>query len=349
MKFLYRGKSDNGDLLWLRQFPNNKPLWGNCEYILDKSCTDYDWLVVYDDLPPAESERFSKRSESLSCNPKNTLLITSEPSTIKVYGSKYIRQFNHVLTTQEPWAIKHPDAIYSQCGYRWFYGIGEGYVKGWNAIEQNKPDKKTALISTVCSNKQQKNTVHAQRFIFTQKLKKALPELEVFGRGVRNLNDKAEAIDSYKYHVVIENFYGKDHWSEKLADTYLGHALPFYYGCPNLEQYFPEEAFIRINPYDVEKSIKIIRKAIANNEYEKREAHVSAARQKILNDYNFFGVINKIIEEVHTTDVGTKAQVAISSRRVCRNSSPWNFIFYFYERYSVKLRHLFSKKVARTK
>ena len=348
IKFLYRGKSENGDQLWLRQFPDHNPRWGNCQFILDQACTDYDWLVVYDDLPPADSERFSKRTEKLACHPKNTLLITSEPSTIKVYGSKYVRQYGHVLTTQEPWAIKHMDAIYSQCGYRWFYGISDKCVKEWNAIKQAKLDQKTASISTVCSNKAQKNTVHAQRFAFTQHLKEALPELDVFGRGIRDLNDKADAIDPYQYHVVIENFCGKDHWSEKLADAYLGHALPFYYGCPNLELYFPKNAFIRIDPYDVETSIDIIRKAIANEEYEKREAHVSAAREKILNDYNFFGVISKIIEETNSDEAVPKDLATISSRRACRNANPWNFLFYFYERYSIRLRHFLTKKAHHT-
>ena len=348
VKFLYRGKSESGDQLWLRKFPSNTPLWGNCVYILDKNCTDYDWLVVYDDLPPEDSERFSKRSEPLACNPKNTLLITSEPSTIKVYGSKYVRQFGHVLTTQEPWAIKHPNAIYSQCGYRWFYGIGKEQIKEWDEIKKNKPNQKAAPISTVCSYKKQKNTVHAQRFEFTQRLKEAIPELEIFGRGVRALNDKADAIDAYKYHVVIENYSGKHHWSEKLADTYLGHALPFYYGCTNLERYFPEEAFILIDPYDVENSISIIREAVANDEYEKREAAVSAAREKILNDYNFFGVITKIIEEKHSTEATPQEPVSFLSRRACRNANPWNFVFYFYERYFVKIRHFFTKKDPQT-
>ena len=36
---------------WLRQFPNNRPIWGNCEYSFDLEAHDYDWLVVYNDLP----------------------------------------------------------------------------------------------------------------------------------------------------------------------------------------------------------------------------------------------------------------------------------------------------------
>ena len=234
----------------MRQFPQNKPVWSNCKFIFDEESTEYDWLVVYDDLPPAKTERFSKRKEQLRCHQKNTLLVTSEPSTIKVYGSKFLNQFEHVLTTQEPWAIKHKNAIYSQCGYRWFYGVGSDHLKTHDEISSNIPYEKEKTISTVCSDKKQKNTVHNQRYKFTQKLKKAIPELDIFGHGVRFLDDKSEAIDRYKYHVVIENIYSENHWSEKLADAFLGHSLPFYFGCTNVFDYFPENSIILIDPYD---------------------------------------------------------------------------------------------------
>ena len=77
------------------------PVWGECAFTFDPDARDYDWLVVYDDLPPVAGERFSDRVEVLACPPGNTLLITTEPSSIKTYGSAYTAQFGHVLTSQE--------------------------------------------------------------------------------------------------------------------------------------------------------------------------------------------------------------------------------------------------------
>lgn len=39
---------------WLRIFPGRQPMWGNCRFIFDRDCREYDWLVVYDDLPPLQ-------------------------------------------------------------------------------------------------------------------------------------------------------------------------------------------------------------------------------------------------------------------------------------------------------
>ena len=346
VKFLSRGNRSNKNQIWMRQFPQNKPVWGNCKFIFDEESTEYDWLVVYDDLPPANSERFSKRKEQLLCNPKHTLLVTSEPSTIKVYGSKYLNQFEHVLTTQEPWAIKHKNAIYSQCGYIWYYGVGSTHLQSWDDISAQIPDSKDKIISTVCSNKKQKNTVHKRRFEFTNKLKKAIPELDIYGYGVQPIDDKADAIDAYKYHVVIENISSKNHWSEKLADAFLGHTMPIYYGCTNIFDYFPKNSIILFDPYDEDRSIQIIKDAIENNLYEKHIYEIKEARNLVLNTYNFFAVVSKIVEQYSCSEKGKKLKtITICSRRTIRDTNPLNFLQYFIERYTVKFRHFFSSAI----
>tara|TARA_X000001036_G_scaffold202098_1_gene189780 strand:- start:1767 stop:2831 length:1065 start_codon:yes stop_codon:yes gene_type:complete len=340
VKFLSRGNRKDKQQLWLRQFPDNEPLWGNCLFIFDEDCTEYDWLVVYDDLPPAGDERFSMRKELLKCNRENTLLVTSEPSTIKVYGKKFLQQFGHVLTTQEPWAIKHKNAIYSQCGYIWYYGVGSNHVKNWNEIATNIPRTKNHSISTVCSAKKQKNTVHSQRFEFTQQLKKAIPELAIFGHGVQPIDDKADAIDTFKYHVVIENVSHKNHWSEKLADAFLGHAMPFYYGCTNLHEYFPCNSYIAIDPYDIERSIQTVKESISSGAYEKHQKEISEARKLVLHKYNFFPTVADIIQKNLQSDhKKSREPTLIKSRRSIRIQNPLNTLEYFTERYSVKFRH----------
>jgi hypothetical protein len=347
VKFLSRGNRPNKNQIWMRQFPQNKPVWGNCKFIFDEGSTEYDWLVVYDDLPPARTERFSKRKEQLRCHQKNTLLVTSEPSTIKVYGSKFLNQFEHVLTTQEPWAIKHKNAIYSQCGYIWYYGVGSTHLQSWDDISAHQPKSKEKIISTVCSNKKQKNTVHNQRFKFTKKLKEKIPELDIYGYGVQPIDDKADAIDAYKYHVVIENISSKDHWSEKLADAFLGNSMPIYYGCTNIFDYFPKNSIILFNPYEEDRSIAIIEDAIKNNLYEKHIEEIKQARDLVLNTYNFFAVVSEIVEKHHCLEkVNTLHTTTICSRHAVRRKNPLNFLQYFVERYTVKLKHFFSSAIS---
>lgn len=290
VKFVARGKAQADAIRWLRQFPGRIPQWGRCQFVFDPAERNYDWLVAYDDLPTG-------CSETLACPRENTLLVTMEPSSVKLYGSSFLRQFGVILTSQEPWVIRQPQAVHSQAGLRWYYGIGKNTVRDYDALSAMSPPAKTQDISTVCSSKQQAHTLHRQRYQFVQWLRERLPEMDVFGHGVRDIDDKADAVDPYKCHIAIENHLCEHHWTEKLADCFLGWSIPIYHGCPNAEDYFPKDSFVAIDinkPCEAEEKI---RAAMAAGEYERRLPAIREARRRILEEYNLFAVISRIIEQ----------------------------------------------------
>ena len=325
---------------FLRRFPGGVPVWGRCHFLLDTETCDYDWLVVYDDLPPVGPQRFSTREEPLACPSSHTLLVTAEPSTIKVYGSLFLAQFEHVLTSQEPWVIRHPGAIFSQPALLWFYGRSDERGS-FDHMILHPPVEKTAMISTVCSSKQQTHTLHQARYRFVQKLRPLLSEMDVFGHGVRPIADKAEALDPYRYHIAMENHVCRHHWTEKLADAFLGLCLPFYHGCPNAEDYFPDDSFIRIDIRRVEESAERIRQAIRDHEYERRLPAIHEARRRVLYDYGMFAVMSKIIESRHTaiTPQHDGPSRYILSRRALRHRSMGNMLSFALEKLVVGTRH----------
>lgn len=325
VKFMARGirRKEASDFLWRRQFPGKDTVWGDCQFLLDCDERDYDWLVVFSEFPPVELERFSMWEEVLACTRERTIFITNEPASVKNYGTAYLAQFGWVITTQERELIRHPNAIFRQSGYRWFYGAACKPMMDYDAIAAHVPLEKTQTISTVCSAKRQKHTLHATRYDFTWRLKEDLPELEIFGRGVRPVDDKSEALDGFKYHIVVENHVGPDHWSEKLSDAYLGLSLPFYHGCPNASDYFPEGSFIPIDINDYEASLAIIRDAIAAGEYEKRLPDLLEARRRVMEEHQVFPMVARIIGERQEVTAGLVAGGSIMSRKLMRRKNPW--------------------------
>jgi hypothetical protein len=318
VKFLSKLDSN----IWLRQFPASTPQWDNCIFIFDPDCKKYDWLVVYEDLPRSKDERFPINEEILSCPRENTMYLTMEPSTIKTYGHHYTSQFEYVVTSQEEWALPHPNRIQLPPNLPWFYGLSHKKMITYDMMKAAETPNKTKLLSTVCSVKKQKNTVHYKRYQFTHDLKRLIPELEIFGRGIREINDKAESLDEYKYHIVIENYIGMNHCSEKLSDAFLGHTLPFYYGCPNAAEYFPPESFIEIDINDLEGSRKIILDAIKNDEFTKRLPFIKEARRRVLDEYNIFSVISREINKRHKSVIKTGKPYTLRSRRALRKKYP---------------------------
>ena len=300
VKFLSKAQPSTKEYgVWLSRFPQGRPTWGRCDVIFDQDCRDYDWLVVYDDLPRRAHDNRPLWDELLACPRAHTLLLTTEPSSIKHYGNGFCSQFGHVLTSQEPWALSHPQRIYGQAGLLWFYGNTDTRGTYEHLIAQTEAPAKTLDISTVCSAKQMKHTLHQARYDFTQALKAQRPDLEIFGQGVRPIPDKADALDAYRYHLAIENHIAPHHWTEKLADPLLAHCLPFYYGAPNAADYIPEDSFIPIDIYKFSESCERITKAIRDREYEKRLPAIREARRRILESYSTFGQLRRLIEERH--------------------------------------------------
>ena len=299
VKFLSKAQApDTNYEFWLKMFPNRAPCWGGCDFIFDQNCRDYDWLVVYDDLPRSGNERFPNWAEKLPCAAANTLLITCEPSTIKNYGRGFVDQFGWILSSQEAWAINHPRVILSQTGYVWHYGITDARGS-YDALSKQSPLPKSLPISTVCSNKRMRYTLHHARYEFTQELKTSLPALEIFGHGVRHVHDKADAIDPYELHLAIENHQCPNHWTEKLTDPFLGFCLPIYHGCPNTLDYFPEESHISISIHNPDEAYERIRQAIRDHEYAKRLPAIREARRLILHEYGLFPLLARLIAERH--------------------------------------------------
>ena len=310
---------------WLERFPGRKPVWGNCHFVFDRDCREYDWLVVYADMPLVGDERRPLWEVELACPRENTLFTTYEPSTIRVYGNRFLRQFGWVLTSQEPWVIKHPGAIFSQPAMIWYYASSQPRGS-YDAIVRHVPLNKTGEISAMCSTKQQGNTLHRRRYEFVMELKERMPEMELFGRGIRPIADKADALDPYKYHLAIENFFGPHHWTEKLADPFLGACMPVYYGCPNAEDYFPAESFLRVNLDDVGHAVEIIQRAIRDRLYEQNLSAILESRRRVVEEYGPVPQIAKIVNERHQADAPRPQRgESILSRQLLRRRSMISF------------------------
>jgi hypothetical protein len=341
VKFMARGIVQGANVdRWTRQLPGNTPQWGNCLFTFDADAKEYDWLAVYHDLSRLP---WTFSEERLYCPPEKTILITAEPSSITVFGTDYLRQYGAVITSQEPWAISHPNPIFTQPGLIWFYGFpfSGGPIRSYDDMAAMPPLIKTRPISTVCSDRQGKLTLHYKRFDFTRQLKDSLPEMDVFGHGVNPMSDKAIAIDSYQYHIAIENHIYPHHLTEKMPDAFLGYAVPFYHGCPNAADYFPVESFIPIDITDFPKALEIIRSTLANNEYQDRLPYVIEARRRVLEEYNLFAVLDREISRNDKKHLTCSNNGVIMNRQTIRMKKPLAGLRSIAEKALIKTRHKF--------
>ena len=311
VKFIHKNSSNDKGKSWIRMFPNQNYQINNCTFIFDENEKNYDWLVVYNNLSN-DKKLFN------SCPKENTIFITSEPSSITYYGKKFLNQFEYVLSGQEDYALSHPGKIYQQPALRWFYESDLSRPTNINELRKNIPLEKSKTISTICSNKSSNFTLHKKRLKFINYIKEQMPELHHFGKGFHEIKDKSEGLKSYKYHIAIENHIANHWWTEKLSDAFLGCSLPFYHGAPNLNQYFPEESFIKIDINKPKLALQIIIEAIQNNEYEKRLKHLLIARKKLIDEYSIFSVLSNHINNCENITKNNFDEFFIYSRRELR-------------------------------
>jgi hypothetical protein len=300
---------------YARRFLGSVPETGGCRFIFDPECRVYDWLVAYDDLPR------DRPAEELACPRENTLLLTGEPSSITRYGRRFLGQFGHVLSSQEPGLIRHPHLITRQSGLLWFYGGSDGRGS-LDALADAEPPEKTSPISCVCSTKAMHHTMHSSRLAFVRRLMdRDLPEIDVWGYGIRELQDKADAIDPYKYHLAIENHACPHHWTEKLADAFLGFCLPVYFGCTNLDDYFPPDSYVAIDIRKPDEALATIRRLLEEDPYEKRLPSIIEARRRVIEEYATFPQLARLIQERHQTSRDC-SNLTIFGRREFRRRHP---------------------------
>ncbi|RMF38956.1 MAG: hypothetical protein D6753_14905 [Planctomycetota bacterium] len=269
---------------FLRQTPEGGGVWGDFHFTGDPHRGPFDAVVVYDDCPGGvECEAIGR----------NTLLITGEPPSLRRYRRPFTSQFEHVWTSHR--SIRHPQVRYGHEGQPWHYGLYPSQVHGrqmtFSDLASLRAPQKTKLCSVICSSKTTTED-HRQRLEFVRRLQREFGEqIDVFGRGIRPLKDKSDAIYLYKYHVVMENDHSPFYMTEKLTDAFLGWSYPFYFGGREAEFCFPPGSYTAIDIYRPEVAIGIIRDAMAQGTYERQFPILGQARSKVLQELNLMAML----------------------------------------------------------
>lgn len=60
-------------------------------------------------------------------------------------------------------------------------------------------------------------------------------------------DDKRTIIEPYQFHIAVENAMHNNWFADKIVDAFIGKAIPLYWGCPNLDQFFNMDGVIRFD------------------------------------------------------------------------------------------------------
>mgnify|MGYP001054252890 CR=1 FL=1 len=290
---------DWGGGIFLWETPNRSGQFSEITYYINKPIEKCDYWFVFDDI---DQYLFEKTI----CPRKNVFFITGEVNQRWNYDERFLNQFSGVLTARAD--LSHP------CLFREQHICAWHIKKDMNFLESYKPTNKAKELSAIISSAN-KAPGHQERFQFITKLKHDLGhDLDWYGKGVNPIDDKWLGLEQYKYSVAIENSCYHNYFTEKILDCYLSYTMPIYFGCPNILDFFPEESMLLIDINNYEKSLEKIKKAIADNLYDKSFDAILDARKKVLSQLSFFSYLNNWILELEKP-LGNKEKVYVQQQK----------------------------------
>ena len=278
----------------LRQTPGQKGIWNGIRFTLD-DVEECDYLVMLNNC--------MKTAIKVTCPPKNIWVLMQEPyemgfSDWMVEGHDL---FSKVLTHHIP--VDNPKYVASHPAIPWHVN------RTFDQLTSCSIPEKLKGLSWVIGDAMDLPG-HLRRWSFLEAVRKAGLYIDVFGKKIQYIEDKWDGLAPYRYSLAIENNSGPDMWTEKLADCFLTWTLPFYYGCTNLEDYFPKDSFIRIDITQPEASLEKIRAIMAEDAWEKHLPALEIARNLVLHNYQIFPHLSKLISAL--PDEGAKGKVKMT-------------------------------------
>jgi hypothetical protein len=282
----------------LRQTANLDGIWKNMRFTFDK-VEECDYVIVLNH--PITDIR-------VKCRKGGRILIIQEPPYERNnYLKDYFNYFDIVISGFD-YPVKGVNHLSLQAMLPWLVNMNYSQL---NSLSLNSLNKKLDKVSWVTSNSDV-NPGHKPRLDLLEYFQSINSNIDIFGRGLNPLKDKQDGIMPYKYTLAIENYSAKDYWTEKIADAFLTWTMPVYFGCLNIEDYFPPNSFIKINIHKQEEAFEIIKNAIEQDLWTKNINAINEARNLILNKYQFFPAITNIMDN-YSSGEQKKIQCVIPS------------------------------------
>jgi hypothetical protein len=109
-------------------------------------------------------------------------------------------------------------------------------------IKDAKIYPKDKMISFITSNKNFTKG-HQKRLEWVDMIG---DQVDLYGRGFNEIEDKEEALCDYMFSVVIENGVYETYFTEKILDCFATGTIPVYLGTPDIGDYFNLDGIINL-------------------------------------------------------------------------------------------------------
>ena len=265
--------------------PGGACRWGNVLFSRD-DVRRPDWHIFFNHPGP--------RSVELDAPPNRVIFASAEPPLIA------FRRFNlgqghgtFVMMSDESLAARRRQPrrfLVVPCMTRtWSVRKNLDWLRGSSVVD--KPKRLSWVTSSDGFLKG-----HQERLAFLAQLQARI-DFDLFGRGFNPIADKWDGVAPYRYSIAFENTIAPFYFTEKLMDCFVAETMPIYIGSPIIDEFFPPEAIVKVDPNDASVFDQISSIITSDLAVRQREALLEAKRLT-LDRYNLFARLAHFIESL---------------------------------------------------
>lgn len=177
---------------------------------------------------------------------KRTIAWLLEPRAINPQMYNWIEQnnrlFNFVLTYDLDLVKKGENYLYYPHSMCWIDNANVNVIRNLNEYN-NINTIKTKNCSIIASAKNDTIGHQLRHKIIGQQY----PDVNVFGRGYKPVDNKSEALNEYRFSIVVENSIQRGYFTEKIIDCFATMTIPIYWGDTAVNDHFASDGILRFN------------------------------------------------------------------------------------------------------
>jgi hypothetical protein len=214
---------------------------------------------------------------------------------------------NWGVKTWGEWAAPDPSRFLQVRAHRTHLNNAFWQLKATYEELRTQPIVKNRILASICSPKYF-DPGHIRRVDFLKFLEQKdddIVRVDVYAHdnplgftswvGPLPPGEKDAALVPYRYFFAAENNRERNFVTEKLWEPLLTETLCFYWGCPNAADWIDPRAFIPVDLDNFDQAFRTMKEAILGNEWEKRLDVIRREKRKVLEHYQFFPTLERIL------------------------------------------------------
>lgn len=112
-------------------------------------------------------------------------------------------------------------------------------------------------------------------------------QVDLYGRGFNEIENKEDGLCDYMFSVVIENGFYESYFTEKILDCFASGTIPVYMGSPDIGKYFNTDGIIQLTEeFDISDEIYYNKMNAIKDNLERCKQY------EVLEDFIFLNYLN---------------------------------------------------------